>query len=153
MQEGYDPTKYYIDVENGPFCPDCQRRHNVNHIEEVIIGSEQGTMFPTKVSSTVCNALIDTGATRCCMSEAYYRKLQLPEVQLLHNVSVQSATGSNLAPLGLVKCTFLLGDTPFEYSVIVCRSLTRPLILGRDFLAQNQIAVRYSDQGKNILDH
>ena len=39
MQEGYDPTKYYIDVVNGPFCSECQRRHNVNHIEEVIIGS------------------------------------------------------------------------------------------------------------------
>ena len=101
----------------------------------------------------VCNALMDTGATRCCMSEAYYRKLQLPEVQPLHNVSVWSATGSNIAPMGLVICTFLLGDTPFEYSFIVCRNLTRPLILGRDFLAQNQIAVRYLDQGKCILDH
>ena len=101
----------------------------------------------------VCNALIDTSATRCCMGEAYYRKLQLPEVQLLHNISVWSATGSNLAPLGLVKCAFLLGDTPFEYSFIVCRNLTRPLILQRDFLAQNQIAVRYLDHGKCILDH
>ena len=110
MQEGYDLIKYYIYVENGPFCPDCQRRHNISHIEEVIIGSEQGTMFPIKVGTTICHALIDTGATRCCMNEAYYRKLQLPEVQLSHNVSVRSATGSNLAPLGLVKCTFLLGD-------------------------------------------
>ena len=87
------------------------------------------------------------------MSEAYYRKLQLPEIQLLHHVSVQSATGSNLAPLGLVKCTFLLGDTPFEYSYTVCRNLTRPLIFGRDFLVQNHIAVRYSDKGRCILDH
>ena len=113
MQEGYDPTKYYIDVEKDPCCPGCQRRHNFNHIEEVIIGSKQGTTFHTKVGSTACNALIDTGATRCCMSEAYYRKLQLPEVQPLHNVSVWSATGSNFAPLGPVKCAFLLGDTPF----------------------------------------
>ena len=44
----------------------------VNHAEEVVIGSEQGTTFPTKVGSTFCNALIDTGATRSCMSEAYY---------------------------------------------------------------------------------
>ena len=70
-----------------------------------------------------------------------------------YNVSVWSATGSNLAPLGLVKCAFLLGDTPFEYSFIVCRNLTRPLVLGRDFLVQNQMTVRYSDQGKCILDH
>ena len=133
MQEGYDPTKYYVHVENGPFCPDWQRRHNVNHIEEVIIGSEQGTMFPTKVGTMVCNALIDTCATRCCMSEAYYRKLQLPEVQLLHNVSVRSATGTNLVPLRLVKCAFLLGDTPFEYSFTVCRNLTRQLIFRKGF--------------------
>ena len=86
------------------------------------------------------------------MSEAYCRKLQLPEIQLLHHVSVRSATGSNLAPLELVKCTILLGETPFEYSFIVCRNLTRPLILGRDFLVQNHIAMRYSDKGKCILD-
>ena len=65
MQERYDPTKYYIDMENGPFCPDCQRSHNVSHIEEVVIGSKQGTTFPTKVGTTVCNALIDARATRC----------------------------------------------------------------------------------------
>ena len=44
----------------------------INHAEEVVIRSEQGTTFPTKVGSILCNALIDTGATRSCMSEAYY---------------------------------------------------------------------------------
>ena len=43
----------------------------VNHMEEVVIRSEQGTTFPTKVGTTLCNALIDTGATRSCMSEMY----------------------------------------------------------------------------------
>ena len=43
----------------------------VNHTEEVIIGSEQGTTFPTKIGTTMCNALIDTSATRSCMSEKY----------------------------------------------------------------------------------
>ena len=50
--------------------------NTVNHTEEVVIGSEQGTTFPTKVGTTMCNALIDTSATRSCMSEKYYRKLQ-----------------------------------------------------------------------------
>ena len=48
-----------------------------NHTEEVVIGSEQGTTFPTKLGTTMCNALIDTGATRSCMSEKYYKKLQM----------------------------------------------------------------------------
>ena len=47
----------------------------VNHTEEVIIGSEQGTTFPTRIGTTMCNALIDTGAMRSCMSEKYYKKL------------------------------------------------------------------------------
>ena len=51
----------------------------VNHTEEVVIRSEQGTTFPTKVGTTLCNALIDTGATRSCMSEMYYRRLQLKQ--------------------------------------------------------------------------
>ena len=35
---------------------------NANCTEEVVIGSEQGTTFPTKFGTSVCNALIDTGA-------------------------------------------------------------------------------------------
>ena len=65
------------------------------------------------MGTTMGNALIDTGATRCCISEEYYRKLQLSKIHLLQNVSVRSATGSNLAPTALVNCTFILGDTSF----------------------------------------
>ena len=105
------------------------------------------------MGTTVCNALIDTGATRCCISEEFYRKLQLSKIHLLQNVSVGSATGSNLAPMGLVNNTFILGDTSFDFHFIVCKNLARPLILGRDFLIQNVIALRYSENGKCILDH
>ena len=108
--------------------------NNINHTEEVIIQSEQGTTFPTKIGTTMCNALIDTGATRSCMSEKYYKTLQLANIQLLQNVNVMLATGSNLAPVGLVNCTFKLGKTKFNSEFIVCKNLTRPLILGRDFL-------------------
>ena len=115
MSEKYEPTIYYKDNESIPCHLDSQSEHNINHIEEVIIGSEHGTTFPTKVGTTVCNALIDTGATRCCISEEYYRTSQLAKIYLLQNVSVRSATGSNLAPVGLVNCTFMLGDTSFNF--------------------------------------
>ena len=101
----------------------------------------------------MCNALIDTGATRCCISEKYYKKLQLAKIYLLQNVNVRSATGSNLAPIGLINCTFELGGTKFNGDFIVRRNLTRPLILGRDFLIQIHISVRYSENGKAILDY
>ena len=47
----------------------------------------------------------------------------------------------------------MLGDTSFDFNFIVCKNLTRPLILGRDFLILNHITVRYSNNGKCILDH
>ena len=46
--------------------------NTVNHTEEVIIESEQGTTFPTKVGTTMCNALIDTGAIRLYFVLNYY---------------------------------------------------------------------------------
>ena len=151
--EKYEPTKYYLDIETTPCHLNSQGEHNINHTEEFIIGSEQGTTFPTRVGTTMCNALIDTSATRCCMSEEYYKKLQLSKIHLLQNMNARSATCSNLAPIGLVNCTFMLGDTLFDFDFRVCKNLTRPLILGRDFLIQNHIAVRYSEKGKCILDH
>ena len=113
----------------------------IDSAEEVIIGSEQGTTFPTKVGSTLCNALIDTGATKSCMSESYYRTLQIGSIRSLVNMHVRSATGSNLSPLGIINCTFELGKTAFINNFIVCQNLTRPLILGRDFLMKNHITV------------
>ena len=68
--------------------------------------------------------------TRSCMSETYYRKLQLNKICILSNIRVRSATGSNLSPLGIVECTFELGKTEFRCDFIVCKNLTRPLILG-----------------------
>ena len=84
---------------------------DINHTGEVVIGSEQGTTFPAKIGTSVCNALIDTSATRSCISEKYYQNLSLTKIQFLQNISVRSATGSNLTPIGLVNCSFELGKT------------------------------------------
>ena len=117
----------------------------------MIIGSEQGTTFPTKVGPTLCNALIDTGATKSCMSESYYKTLHLDSMRSVVNTRVKSATGSNLSPLGIVNCPLKLGNTTFVNDFIVCQNLTRPLILGKDFLMKNQITVRYAENGKCVL--
>ena len=126
-------NRILIDIEHKIIFTKTQENiddYTVNHTEEVVIRSEQGTTFPTKVGSIFCNALIDTGATRSCMSEAYYRKLQLNKIHLLSNIHVRSATGSNLTHLGIVDCNFELGKTAFISDFIVCKNLTRPLILG-----------------------
>ena len=56
-------------------------KQDVNHTDKVIIGMEQGTTFPTKIGTSMCNALIDTGATKSCISEKYYQSLSLKKMQ------------------------------------------------------------------------
>ena len=75
------------------------------------------------------------------------------KIQHFKNTSVKSATGSNLTPLGMINCSFELGKIRFNSNLIVCKNLTRPLILGRDFLMQNHITVQYAEDGKCILDY
>ena len=89
----------------------------------------------------MCNALRDTGATRSCISEQYYQSLLLTKIQFVQNISVQSATGGNLTPIGLVICSSELGRVKFNSDFIVCKILTRPLILGRDFLIWSHVTV------------
>ena len=121
------------------------------HTEEIIIGTKQGTMFPTKIGTSICNALIDTGTTKSCISEKFYQQLPTINMQKLNNVSVRSATGSNLTPLGVICCSFELGNIRFHNNLIICRNLTRPLILGRDFLLQHHITVHYAENGRCVL--
>ena len=44
------------------------------------MGTEQGTTFPTRIGTSICNALIDTGATKSYISERYYQ--QLPSIKM-----------------------------------------------------------------------
>ena len=100
------------------------KQNEIIHTEEVIIGTEQGTMFPKKIGTSVCKALIDTGATKSCISEKFYQQLPTINMQKLINVSVKLATGSNLTPLGIISCSFELGNIRFHNNLIVCRNLT-----------------------------
>ena len=56
---------------------------DINHMEEVIIGTEQGTTFPTKIGTSMCNALIDTGATKSCISEKYYHDIPSTKIHTI----------------------------------------------------------------------
>ena len=122
-------------------------------IEQVVIGSERGTTFPIDMQGTKCNALIDTGASRSCISEAYFKTLPQQILKGLHRVAVQSASGSSLAPLGFMTSNITLGNKTFQHDFVVYKHLMRPLILGREFLFKNELKVYYSKTGECRLDH
>ena len=60
---------------------------NIDHTEEVIIGTEHSMTFPTQIGTSVCHALVDTGATRSCISEKYYQSLPLTKIQFVQNIN------------------------------------------------------------------
>ena len=117
-----------------------------------MVGSERGTTFQIDIQGTKCNALIDTGASRSCISEAYFKTLPQQTLKGLHRVAVRSASGSSLAPLGFMTSNITLGNKTFQHDFVVCKHLMRPLILGREFLFKNELKVYYSKTGECRLD-
>ena len=104
--------------------------------------------MPTTLEHTLCNALVDTGTTRSCLSEEYYQQLLLPGLKPVHKLHVRTASGSSLCPTGTITCDFKLGKQPFSFEFIVCRGLSRPCILGLDFLRKYKIGIGWSPNGK-----
>ena len=89
---------------------------------------------------------------RSCLSEEYYQQLLLPGLKPVHKLQVRTASGSRLCPTGTITCDFKLGKQPFSFGFIMCRGLSRPCILGLDFLRKHKIGIGWSPNGKFQLD-
>ena len=114
----------------------------------VTVGSAIGATIPTTFGQTKCNVLIDTGAMKSCMSQAYYQQLMLPATRTLHSCNIKSANGTNLCPIGITECEFKIGMKEYKNDFIVCKNLVRPCILGTDFLRKHGIWTGWSPTGK-----
>ena len=95
-----------------------------------------------------CNALVDTGATRSCISKEFYQQLMQPQIRSLYQMTVVSATGSNVKPLGMTTCEVLIGKRKFRMDFIVCEKVGRQCYLGLDFLRKYKIGLGWSPTGK-----
>ena len=111
-----------------------------------------GATVPATLEHTLCNALVDTGVTRSCLSEEYYQQLLLPGLKPVHKLQVRTTSGSSLCPTGTIMCNFKLGRQLFSFEFIFCTGLSRPCILGLDFLRKHKIGIGWSPSGKFQLD-
>ena len=121
-------------------------------MELVTVGTTVGATVPATLEHTLCNALIDTGMTRSCLSEEYYQQLLLPGLKPVHKLQVRTASGSSLCPTGTITCDFKLGKQPFSFEFIISKGLSRPCILGLDFLRKYKIGIGWSPNEKFQLD-
>ena len=92
-----------------------------------------GTTFPVTINSQMeVNTLYDTGATRSCMNyDTFFNLgLDLDDEPAPH---VRTASGTDMGAISFTMLTFAINGHVFTQQFIVCRSQTRPLILGQDF--------------------
>ena len=118
---------------------------------EITVDHTKSAVITAKLAQEQCKVLIDTGAARCCIREDYYHKLSNAPLELLKNVRIRSATGRDLQTLGRTVSPIELGGRKYNVEFIVCKNLTRPAILGLDFLRQNSIGTTWIPQGTFAL--
>ena len=116
----YEPDAYYTAIQNSaPQEIDCFT---------IVFGKETGTTFPVDIHNQQVNALYDTGAGCSLINYSMHEKLGI-DLDKGYQPIVKSSTGENMGVLGQVTFTFKINETPFTQSFIVCRHMTRHMIL------------------------
>ena len=98
---------------------------------EIVLNLDHGAIIPTEVQGKLCPTLIDTGATRSCVSEYFFNKLQNKEI---YGLRVVCASGEDIMLKGLTTLQVVINNIKFSYTFLICRNITKPLVLGLDFL-------------------
>ena len=116
--------------------------------------------FPVDIHNQKINALYDTGTGCSLINYSMYKKLGM-SVDKGYQPTVKSSTGEDIGALGQVTFTFKINNTPFTQLFIVCRHMTRHMILGADLTATNFIGVIWTREvtwklmhsnGKTIIE-
>ena len=131
----YLPDEYLQTIE------DKQDLKKTYRIHEIDLENVSGADVCVKIQGQGDLALVDTGASCCCMSEETHRLHGSPPLKILCNINVRSASGTNLEPIGMTTYTFKLGKQDYIQNFTICRKFTRNIILGRDFLKNNRLHI------------
>ena len=98
---GYDPDKYYVDLENSG-----SSSNHFNQICVLILGKHTTTMFPVTILPALqINALYDTGTARSCMSYETFFTLGL-DVDDKTVPWVCTASGTDMGAVGYTTFDF-----------------------------------------------
>ena len=95
-----------------------------------------------------CLALIDTGASRSCMSTEQHEDIGAPLLEpLLPGAQLRSATRTSMEAHGLATCHVQIGHKIYVQRFIVCNKMMTPVIIGRDFLSTYKLNIIWGDEG------
>ena len=118
----------------------------------IVLGKKTGTTFPVDIHNQKVNALYNTGAGWSLINYSLYETLNI-NLDKGYQPIVKSSTRENMGILGQVSYTFTINGSQFTQSFIVCRHMTRHMILGTDFTAMNFMGVIWIKEGTRKLMH
>ena len=90
-----------------------------------------------------CRTLVDTGAECSLMHRRIYDQLKNKPRLINKKVCLQSANGSELICDGCITVQVCIGGTEMSQDFYVIRDLNRNLILGLDWLKQNNVRIYF----------
>ena len=113
-------------------------------------GRTRGTTFKIDTGGYVFSCLFDTGAKVSCMNMETCTALGLLNSISDTSTQVNTASGQDMGIVGHVMVTFKLGKQSFTHKFLVCRFLTRPFILGEDYLSKNCMHMEWDGNKRAI---
>ena len=112
----------------------------------IALGKKTGTIFQVDIHNQQVNVLYDTGVGCSLINYSMYETLGI-DLDKGYQPIVKSSTRENIGALGQVTYTFKINGTQFTQSFIVCRHMTRHMILGTNFTATNFVGVIWTREG------
>ena len=102
------------------FVSKIDDKNKEEFVEVITLSLTRDTAFPITIAGINFSALIDTSATRSCISETFYNQLTLPWLLKAFCLAGASASSNTLGLMGIVQCLFKLGGHSFQFNFIVC---------------------------------
>ena len=70
-----------------------------------------------------------------------------------NNINVRTANGQDMVVKGLVMVNFKIGPSSFTHKFVLCEGLTRPFILGKEFLSHHCFAPGWTNDNKRFTEY
>ena len=102
-------------------------------------------MFKIKVNNSVFSSLFDTGAQVGCIKYDTIAALGLLHQISDNNVCIRTTNGQDMGVKCSVMINFKIGLCRFTHKFMVCEGLTRPFILGEEFLSLHCFKLGWTD--------
>ena len=108
-----------------------------------------------RVKNHHIRALVDSGAAKSCISEAFFHKLKLPSSALKKPVlsHLVSANKSPMHNLGMVDLNILIQGLSIPYQFCVLRGLSYQCILGVDWLYDVKGQINFANGVLSVYDN